>query len=344
MNFFELSRRLRAAYGDSPVPQRVDQIKSRLDNLKVADDDSSSYDHSETVKEYYDLSNTFMNFGWSESLHFAPLSTEESLDESIVRHQRLMIDKLDLQEGMKVIDVGCGIGGPMRRVAREARVNIVGINTSEVQLRVAKQLNAEAALDQLVDCIYCNFMDMSTFEDGTFDRAYAIESTCHAPDKEGAFAEIFRVLKPGSLLWGQEMCMTEKFDPNNADHQNIKADLMRGIALKDIATQSTVNQFLENVGFQVVEAIDRDAREGSSLPWYQPMDSVQPGLGFSFRASRLGTKTYFGLTKLAEIFKVLPRGSAQVVRLLDETAQAYVKGGRTGIFTPLHCFLARKPA
>ena len=201
-------------------------------------------------------------FGWGESLHFAPLSPEESLEDSKIRHQRLMIAKLELQKGMTVIDVGCGVGGPMRRFAREAGVRVVGVNNNELQLRRAKSLNAQAELDHVVHCVLCNFMDMSIFEDDTFDRGYAIESTCHAPDKAGAFAEIFRVLKPGALFWGQEMCMTDKFDPNDSRHLALKGNLMHGIALKDIATMDEVNRALETAGFQVIEGMDRNVTGG----------------------------------------------------------------------------------
>ena len=76
-------------------------------------DGASGYDHTETVKAYYDLCSGFMVWGWGESLHFAPLAPHESIEDSKVRHQRLMIDKLELQRGMRVIDVGCGIGGPI---------------------------------------------------------------------------------------------------------------------------------------------------------------------------------------------------------------------------------------
>ena len=185
-------------------------------------------------------------FGWGESLHFAPLSPVESLEDSKVRHQRLMISKLEMRKGMKVIDVGCGLGGPMRRVVREAGVKVIGINNSEVQLEKAKALTAEAGLDHMVDYLECSFMEMGAIEDDTFDRGYAIESTCHAPDKVGAFAEIYRVLKPGTLFWGQEMCMTDKFDDGDNRHLAIKKDLMRGIALKEIATMGEVNRALRN--------------------------------------------------------------------------------------------------
>ena len=304
----------------------------------------AGYDHAETVKEYYDLCGDLMVFGWGESLHFAPLSSRESLGDSKVRHQRLMIAKLELQEGMTVIDVGCGIGGPMRRVVREAGVRAVGVNINQMQLEKSRSLDAEAGLDHMVDYLECSFMDMGAIADNTFDRGYAIESTCHAPEKAGAFAEIYRVLKPGALFWGQEMCMTGKFDPADDRHRAMKRDLMHGIALKDIATMGEVDSALETAGFQVIEARDRAVEEnGTSTPWYQPMETRGNTLGNALRRTPLGRKALMGASRLAEAFGVLPKGSADVIGLMDRTAKAYVAGGRAGIFTPLYCFLARKP-
>ena len=347
MQLRKLSSGLKAAYRGSDVPRRVRHFDGWLDRASARDADTGEgYDHVETVREYYDLCNEFMVFGWSESLHFAPLSPWESLEDSQTRHQRLMIAKLELQEGMTVIDVGCGIGGPMRRVVREAGVRVVGVNSSEVQLGKARALNAEAGLDHMVDYLACSFMDMSAVADGTFDRGYAIESTCHAPDKVGAFAEIYRVLQPGALFWGQEMCMTDRFDPGDSRHRAIKNDLMHGIALKDIATMGEVDRALESVGFQIVEAKDRAVDEnGAATPWYQPMEARGGGRtqGNALRRIPLGRKAIIAASRLAEALRVFPKGSADVAGLLDRTADAYVAGGRNGLFTPLYCFLARKP-
>ena len=346
MQLRKLANGLKAAYRGSDVRGRVTHLDRWTERAQVEDSIPNGYDHAETVKEYYDLCNDFMVFGWGESLHFAPLSPRESVEDSQIRHQRLMIDKLALQKGMKVIDVGCGIGGPMRRVVREAGVKVVGINTSAVQLEKAKSLDAEARIDHMVEHIACSFMDMSTIADNTFDRGYAIESTCHAPDKTGAFAEIYRVLKPGALFWGQEMCMTDKFDPDDDQHRAIKTDLMHSIALNDIATMGEVNSALETAGFQVIEAKNRSIVEnGPSTPWYQPMVGLGGGktVGNALRRIPLGRKALIGTSKLAEVLGMFPKGSADVVRLLDRTADAYVAGGQAGVFTPLYCFLARKP-
>ena len=344
MQLRKLSSGLKAAYRGHDVAHRVQRFNGWSDRISGPNADAAGYDHSETVREYYDLCSEFMVFSWGESLHFAPLSPQESLEESKLRHQRLMMAKLELRQGMTVIDVGCGIGGPARRVVREAGVRVVGVNNNEIQLEKAKALNTEAGLDHMVEYLACSFMDMGAIADNTFDCGYAIESTCHAPDKEGAFAEIYRVLKPGALLWGQEMCMTDKFDSDDSRNQAIKRDLMRGIALKDIATTAEVNRMLEAVGFQVVEGTDLAAvKDSPTMPWYQPMETRSRAVVNAFYRTPLGRKTFIGASRLAEALGLFPKGSAEVIRMLNETANAYVTAGKAEIFTPLYCFLARKP-
>ena len=342
-SIWQVARGLKASYRDSDLRDRVERLNGRLDET-LTTSGRDRLDHAETAREYYDICSHLMVYGWGESLHFAPLSPQESLEDSKLRHQRLMIDKLDLHPGMSVIDVGCGIGGPMRTVVREAGVKVTGINSSEVQLARARTLTAEAGLSNMIDYVETSFMDMGTIEDSTYDRAYAIESTCHAPDKVGAFTEISRVLKPGALLWGQEMCLTEAFDPDDARHSDIEQELMRGIALKRIATFAEVNRALEAAGFEVVEGMDRGAAEnGSITPWYQPMEARSGTRRNTLRGTPLGRRIAIGSARLAETLKVLPTGTSEIARLLDRTADAYVAGGKTGIFTPLYCFVARKP-
>ena len=170
------------------------------------------YDHADTVREYYDLCTEFMEFGWGDSLHFAPLSRGKAWKTPSSVTQRRIIAMLELSKGMKVVDIGCGIAVRCRRVVQESGAFVLGVNSNAIQLEKAKSLNDAAGIGHLVDYLACSFMDMSAIPDNSFDRGYAIESTCHAPDKAGAFAEIFRVLKPGPSS-GARKCASPKVRP-----------------------------------------------------------------------------------------------------------------------------------
>ena len=99
MQLRKLSKGLKASYRGSEVSSRVQHFNGWSDRALARDVGATGYDHTETVKEYYDLCGEFMLLSWGESLHFAPLSPQESLEDSKTRHQRLMIAKLELREG-----------------------------------------------------------------------------------------------------------------------------------------------------------------------------------------------------------------------------------------------------
>ena len=342
--FLSLSRRMRTAYETWSVDNRLASLEREMDERSDGINTDESYDHSETVNIYYDLCHELMEYGWGDCLHFAPLKPDETLEEAVVRHERLMIKKLGLKDSMQVIDVGCGVGGPMRRVARETKAKVHCINNNEYQLSQAKMKNIDAGLDHLAEYVKCDFTNMRMLNDDTFDAGYAIESTCHAQDKQRAFAEIFRVLKPGAPLWGQEMCLTNAFDPNNARHGWLKQELMRGIALHDIATFSGVNNSLEAVGFEVVEASDLADIDEPSTPWYGPMEGRYGSIGNFFRRTPMGRAAIWWIVRFSELIALFPRDAHRVLRFMDRTADAYVNGGKEGVFTPLYCFVARKPS
>ncbi|MYB25872.1 MAG: methyltransferase domain-containing protein [Acidimicrobiia bacterium] len=335
---------LRAAHRGSDIAARVAEFEGWVERSAAAEAGSSDYDHTHTVNEYYDLCNQFMELGWGESLQFAPVAAKEPLAQAIARHQRVMIDKLRLKPGMDVVDIGCGFGALMRRVAGVADVRVVGINNNEHQLEQAMLRNRAVGLGDRTDCIKCNIMDMSSIAPNSFDRGYAIESTCHTPSREKAYAEIFRILKPGGLFWGQEMCMTDRFDPTSVEHRAIKQDLRRYIALQEIPGFGEVNSALSAAGFEVLEGLDRSNTEGCTVPWYAPMSGRGERLGRGLLRRPTVRKALVAPAKAAELLRILPRGSARVIGLCNRAVDAYTAGGEAGIYTPLYCFLAQKPA
>ncbi|MBA0854194.1 hypothetical protein Goshw_027346 [Gossypium schwendimanii] len=94
--------------------------------------------YTDMVNKYYDLVTSFYEFGWGESFHFAPRWKGESLKESIKRHEHFLALQLGLKPGHKVLDVGCGIGGPLREIARFSSTSVTGINNNEYQITRGK--------------------------------------------------------------------------------------------------------------------------------------------------------------------------------------------------------------
>ncbi|MBP5941832.1 methyltransferase domain-containing protein [Streptomyces sp. LBUM 1476] len=101
--------------------------------------------------------------------------------------------------GDRVLDVGCGNGTPALQLARARDVHVVGISVSARQVERGNRRAQEAGLADRVRFEQINAMDLP-FEDGSFDRAWALESMLHMPDKRQVLAEMCRVVRPGARI------------------------------------------------------------------------------------------------------------------------------------------------
>ncbi|XP_057495607.1 cycloartenol-C-24-methyltransferase-like [Actinidia eriantha] len=295
--------------------------------------------YSDMVNKYYDLVTSFYEYGWGESFHFAPRWKEESLKESIKRYEHFLALQLGLKPGQKVLDVGCGIGGPLREIARFSMTSITGVNNNEFQIIRGKELNRKAGVDKTCDFVKADFMKMP-FPDNSFDAVYSFEATCHAPNAIGCYKEICRVLKPGHFFAASEWCMTDSFHPQNKEHQTMKEAIEFGNGLPDIRTTGQCLEALKQAGFEDIWA--KDLTEESPLPWYLPFDSSQFSLS-SFRVTTVGRFVTRNMLMALEYVGLVPKGSQRVQAFLEKGADGLLEAGRKGIFTPNYFFLVRKP-
>jgi len=107
--------------------------------------------------------------------------------------------QMELRSGQRVLDVGCGIGGPARYFAAEHGCHVTGIDLTEEFVRVAKSLTQLVKLERLVEFHQGSALQLP-FEEKRFDRAYMIHVGMNIADKAGVFREVRRVLKPGGLF------------------------------------------------------------------------------------------------------------------------------------------------
>jgi len=296
--------------------------------------------YAKMINNYYDVVTDFYEHGWGQSFHFAARSKMESFDASLARAEHYLALRLGLQAGMRVLDVGCGVGGPMRSIARFSDATVEGVNNNDYQLEKVRSHNEEAGLGHLCSAFKGDFMNLQV-SDAFYDAAYQIEATCHAPNKTGAFSEIHRVLKPGALFAGYEWCMTDAFDPADPRHQWIKNEIETGDSLPDIASIPETIRALEAAGFEVLDSFDAVQRSDNETPWYLPLRGETSTL-LGIRRGRLGRRIARRTIGALEALGIAPKGSKEVSQMLGRAAEGLIAGGETGIFTPSFFFLARR--
>lgn len=104
---------------------------------------------------------------------------------------------LGLKPGLRVLDVGSGIGGPARYFAETHGCRVTGVDLTPEFVQVAGALTRRCGLADRVDFQQANAAGLA-FGDASFDAVTMIHVGMNIPDKAKVFAEIKRVLKPGA--------------------------------------------------------------------------------------------------------------------------------------------------
>ncbi|KAL2838173.1 S-adenosyl-L-methionine-dependent methyltransferase [Aspergillus pseudoustus] len=283
----------------------------------------------------------------TEERRQAEHATMEPFLQAIARHEHYLAYQIGIQEGMMVLDAGCGLGGPAREIASSTNATIMGVNNSDYQIQKAMHYTKQAGLSHKVTFTKGNFTQMK-IPNNFFDAAYSIEACVHAPTLEMVYSEIFRVLKPGCVFGVYEWLLTDNFDENNHEHRSIALGIQQGNGIPKLFTVSQGLLAMKNAGFELLKHEDLATRPAIS-PWYHPLAmSVKDVRSLSdlityAPMSKLGRIVTHYMTRALEGAGIVPKGTQMVADSLDSTADSLVAGGKKGIFTPMYFMLARKP-
>lgn len=304
-------------------------------------------DYNESTHSYYNVVTDFYEYGWGSSFHFSRFFKGETFVASVARHEHYLAYKAGIKEGDLVLDVGCGVGGPARTIARFTGCNIIGLNNNDYQIKKANHYAKKEKLDKQLSFVKGDFMNME-FEPNTFDKVYAIEATCHAPTFKGVYSEIFKVLKPGGTFAVYEWVMTDNYDENNEEHRKIAYEIELGDGIPKMYHIDVAKKALLDSGFEVLEARDL-AENDDDVPWYAPLSGEWryvnsiADLATFFRTSYIGRTITTSFVTLLEKLRVAPQGSVKVTEALENAAVGLVAGGEKKLFTPMMLFVAKKP-
>ncbi len=152
--------------------------------------------------------------------------------------------------GLRVLDIGCGIGGQDVVLAREFGARVVGLDIEAPLLERARKLIARNGLSDHVD-FRLTVPGPLPFDDAQFDAVYSSGAFTQIPEKEGMFREVFRVLKPSG--WFLVYDWMKSPDPISDDMRYFYE--MEGLTYA-METLERHGEILRAVGFTAIELID----------------------------------------------------------------------------------------
>lgn len=107
---------------------------------------------------------------------------------------------LDLRTGSRLLDVGCGSGGPALRLAASTGAGVVGIDLLDEGVANATRLAEERGLADRARFARVDGEARLPFDDGSFDAVISIDAMCHLPHRLETLREWHRVTAPGARI------------------------------------------------------------------------------------------------------------------------------------------------
>ncbi|MGW0882846.1 methyltransferase domain-containing protein [Streptomyces sp. NPDC002671] len=210
----------------------------------------------EQVGQFYDqLMGAFDASLYGPNIHVGFWNGQDDttgLEDAANRLTDMMIERLQVGPGDRVLDIGCGLGGPAIRLAQKTGAEVVGVSVSRKQVDKANELAEAAGVSGKVSFQHGDAMNLP-FDDASFSAVWMLESVMQMPDRTAALTEAARVLRPGGRL-----ALTDNYERETISDE--RRPVIEGI-LKRYLTQSPASfeaypSMLREAGLRCAEIID----------------------------------------------------------------------------------------
>lgn len=174
------------------------------------------------------------------------------VDEFHIRGREATIElagRAALEPGLKVLDVGCGLGGSARYLAAEHGCRVTGVDLTREYIEAASELAARVGLGAKVEFRQASALELP-FADGEFDVVWTEHVQMNIADKRAFYRELARVLKPGGKLLFHDI-----FAGSGAPHFPVPWAETPDISF--LAAPQEVFGIVEALGLRFTERADR---------------------------------------------------------------------------------------
>jgi 27-O-demethylrifamycin SV methyltransferase len=225
------------------------------------------------AKSHYDnVTDAWTDF-MGDNFHFGYF---ESDDMELPRATEMLIEKMleltDIGKESRVLDVGCGIGGPAFFIHDRYGCAVDGISTSERGIELASAASEEKGYDE-VRFKVADGVD-NGFPDNTFDIVWIMEATHLIADKKGLFRECHRVLKDGGTLVLCDIVQLELLPLHKGLWYMVTKGpkyytLMKTFGAAHVVSLGTYCDRLVEAGFGEVDTIDISRYTIDTMRWWK---------------------------------------------------------------------------
>ena len=183
------------------------------------------------------------------------------VDEFHIRGREATVElarRASLTPGLRVLDVGCGLGGSARYLAGEHRCHVTGVDLTPEYVDVARVLAGMVGLAHRVEFREASALDLP-FDDGGFDVVWTEHVQMNIADKLAFYREICRVLRPGGLLLFHDIFL------GDGGPLYYPVPWAEDASISHLAAPETVRRILQELGFEIRDWTDTSR---TSLDWF----------------------------------------------------------------------------
>ena len=150
---------------------KLQKIKNFLKRLFASNTKSKSLKY---ISKHYDLGNDFFSQWLDKTLTYSSAIYEnknDDLEKAQKNKYQKLIELLDIKDGNKVLEIGCGWGGFSEHLAKKYDISMDCITISKKQFEFTKKRIFKAGLNNKVNVMFLDYRDLKE----QYDKVASIE-------------------------------------------------------------------------------------------------------------------------------------------------------------------------